>query len=499
MLKYISTYYALQQMAGDEWSGQARARSALTPLAGQMALCFRDYLFMASLGESRHAIKRIVSGFEGFYRKSRSDIFEMCTQYAPSDANLQRMINLFEMSGWGTGYGGKKWADIVRLAGQYGKLSDTLFVDAVINCQHNGGTAFNKTEASSYMDIDFSNGILQYLIKLLDYRRKAENYLELAYQFFNGKKLTLACGRLALLYGAEKGFTFEIGRFTPIPAGTYNPVKWGTKELPPLVAKPVEVESDSSDDDDDDEYEDDDDEEVVRCPICLQPLSCSKNMKTECGTTIHAACLNEHWQHCPECHAHYDEPGKPSVEHCAICQRPVYLNDDECWHQKIGHAVVHKFCYWQEPEKAFNTYEVVESRNFFDTIGTLCKECGKPILNGWKSVDGLHLHCYKKQQLVDGKQGEVCDCSSCITINKPWRELFNVSQETSQADQQEVQPEVEEVEIHEYEVSAQGHQEIKPQVKETHVPTDFQPADDDTTNHCLNKLADYVHASPALS
>lgn len=504
MLKYISTYYALQQMSNDPWSGQARARSALTRLAGHMALCFRDYLYMASLGESRHASNRIGYGFEGFYGESRSDIFSRCTEYACSDANLERLVSLFEMSGWGSSYGGKKWATLSKLAGQYGKLSDALFVDAVINAQHNGGTAFNKTEASMYMDIDFSNSGLSYLGALLNYRRNAPNYIQLAYLNANGAKLTLSCGRLAMLYSAEKGFSLDIGKFKPIEEGSYKPVEWGDEDLPPLVKRKI-VEEEESDDDGDEDKE----EVIQRCPVCLQILT-NGLFTTNCGVTVHSVCWYDHCQVCPDCHKEHPDLNEPKVNRCIVCHHPLIgLNSTEVWSNSLGGKNIHKHCYWMLPEQAFDEEQIEWSKSYFDNIAYECTLCHLPALAGdaiYSSDDKgfLHEHCWRSRGL-SGAYGKICDCEDCQTKNTKWKELLDdhpIQIRTIQAKQDEVHFGQQEAdgEVHEYEVSAQGHHEIKVQIKEqVHDPVEFHPADDDTASQCHDKLADYVHASPAVS
>jgi hypothetical protein len=498
MLKYTSTYYALQQMSNDPWSGQERARAALNQLAGHMALCFRDYLYMASLGESRHAINKIGTGLDGFGGESREEIFSACTTYACSKANLERLISLFEMSGWGTGYGGNKWAALTRLVGQYGELSDTLFVDAVINAQHNGGTAFNKIEASTYMDIDFSGSVLSFLNSLLDYRRHARNYLKRAYENIYGAKLTLSCGRLALLYAAETGFLFDIKKFRPIEEGSYTPVEWGDEELPPLVK--VEKNSDEDEDEDEDSYSYGKYEIKIRCPVCLQKMSPEFKV-TECGMTIHIDCTHEHSQHCPPCHEKYTEVTKPKTKHCSICHRPLYIGG-EGWYQKGADSVVHKFCYWLEPNKAFSNSEIIESKNLFDQIATLCAECGLPVLNGYGTymdAEILHAHCYEKRELIDGVGKKMCDCEDCQTEQASWRKLFNDTQVQAVAEEtNQEETASEEAEVHEYEVSAQGHCEIQPQIKESHDTVEFQPVTDYDASQFETRLADYLHATPAL-
>jgi len=125
-------------------------------LSHDMALCFRDYLVMICLGEARHA------GMIAEWKwanvpddKSRGESYKFATKFDPIKT-LPKLEELFsgDTNNWrGPGYGGNSWAKIVRAAMNYGDWPDAVFVDNVIDIAHNGGIAFDKFEASRYMDL----------------------------------------------------------------------------------------------------------------------------------------------------------------------------------------------------------------------------------------------------------------------------------------------------------------------------------------------------------
>ena len=115
-------------------------------LAGDFALALRDYLFLASCGEARHAQgKRIptLSGIGG-----RDDVYAAALDYAPTAANWERLQEVFAQDTWSRGFGGEAWRNICEQAAMYDTLPAIAYVDHVIDLAHNGGCAFNKPVGS---------------------------------------------------------------------------------------------------------------------------------------------------------------------------------------------------------------------------------------------------------------------------------------------------------------------------------------------------------------
>jgi hypothetical protein len=112
----------------------------------KLAVALRDYMVVAALGEARHAVEKGEYWCPQINGKKvhRESAYENAHMFSV-DSALKGLETVFENHWSGTGYGGRKWGEIVRYAGKYGTLSDKIFIDIVINKEHNGGNMFNKS------------------------------------------------------------------------------------------------------------------------------------------------------------------------------------------------------------------------------------------------------------------------------------------------------------------------------------------------------------------
>lgn len=218
MLQYIPSFYAASLLAQGEWDRKDEASIELARIAQGMALCMRDYLFMSCLGEARHARGKALLYFgELSSGEGRDAVYKRANLYDPVK-NLPLLKKVFEADGWGGSFGGHKWAELCDVAMQYRTMSDVMFVDYVVNKQHNSGTVFNKTEASKYMDIQFlSAGISPEFLGA----RRAGKFLRPVYL----NRLDIRVGRLLSAFG------YSLAGAVPLRPYEYKPVPWGDRVL----------------------------------------------------------------------------------------------------------------------------------------------------------------------------------------------------------------------------------------------------------------------------
>jgi len=151
--------------------------------APSMAKTLFSYLAITSLGESRRALENsnyAVSDTLGSWTNQaqgviRDNIYREGVNFNPQQF-LPLLLDLFENAKWETGYGGAKWACIVRKALRYYEISPVLFVDYVVNTYHNGGLMFDKKVLINYNNHE--------LCEFLNFRRRIESILEVEHPSF---------------------------------------------------------------------------------------------------------------------------------------------------------------------------------------------------------------------------------------------------------------------------------------------------------------------------
>jgi hypothetical protein len=166
-LSHILDFYYLEALsaftdeklgskAGEKWREDVLRERA--DLAGQLALSFRNYLFVAGVGEMRHASNRCKWWLAEIPPSAtRSEACSLSMQYDPTN-NFPSLVEGFNQHWPGGGYGGPKWAACMQAGAQYGVWSDVMFVDHAVDLEHNGGCVFDKSSAASlvYLSLTFS-------------------------------------------------------------------------------------------------------------------------------------------------------------------------------------------------------------------------------------------------------------------------------------------------------------------------------------------------------
>jgi len=110
-----------------------------------LANAIYDYFCLTSFGEARHAEARVLKGWglDCFPKNcTRNRAYKIAQRFDP-----QEFLPLLEtvFSGdWELGWGGDAWLNIVKLAMERNRLSNTVFIDRAINLEHGNGSCFDK-------------------------------------------------------------------------------------------------------------------------------------------------------------------------------------------------------------------------------------------------------------------------------------------------------------------------------------------------------------------
>lgn len=151
-------------------------------LSHELADCFRDYMWMASFGESRHAWGKVNGnsvisidiphstddGREGSMREALN--------YNPSNPdNVKRLLAVFNDCHWNTSsFGGRNWGKIVDSINFYNRVPCTVYVDYCMDLQHNSGTVFSKSQCYKFIDFDLNGSFYCDMREFLDCKRDSK-------------------------------------------------------------------------------------------------------------------------------------------------------------------------------------------------------------------------------------------------------------------------------------------------------------------------------------
>ena len=132
-----------------------------------LAPALYDYLFMACMGEARHAYNKTAKYIPNIERGGgRSQAYHTALNFDRTKM-LPALHKLFTQTWGGGGYGGGSWANIASGAMEYGVLPDKAFIDHVIDLEHNGGHCFDKTSVSKVIDLEMKS---MYMKRFLDWK-----------------------------------------------------------------------------------------------------------------------------------------------------------------------------------------------------------------------------------------------------------------------------------------------------------------------------------------
>ena len=163
---HISLFYLLEEMhalTGEKMQINHRLDAYKADLAlfrdefnTELTAIFKDYLTVTCIGEARHGncckpeFKMMLNPKKALFGrdKLRRDIaYEKLIKLSPQinpRLTLSWIYVLFSSRIWSGAFGGKKWAEIVKTALLEYDTPKEIFIDTVINLQHNSGSCLNK-------------------------------------------------------------------------------------------------------------------------------------------------------------------------------------------------------------------------------------------------------------------------------------------------------------------------------------------------------------------
>jgi len=152
--------YALSHSAKGGMSSKAEEKwaedvvEAKDDIAAQLALSFRNYLFVAGVGEARHAEGRCDMWLDEVPNAcTRAQACSKAMKFDPMKG-LQTLVHVFKQTWHGGAYGGPKWADCMEAATQYHVWPDSVLVDHAVDLEHNGGSVFDKTSSADLVGLN---------------------------------------------------------------------------------------------------------------------------------------------------------------------------------------------------------------------------------------------------------------------------------------------------------------------------------------------------------
>ena len=167
-LTHIVDFYFLDAMAAYSMSHSASSENlsskaeekwtrdvieARDDVSAQLALAFRNYLYVAGVGEARHAEGRCDMWLDEVPSAySRAQACKKAINFNPTKG-LQTLTKVFQQTWHGGAYGGPKWADCMIAAAQYGVWPDAMLVDHAVDLEHNGGSVFDKSSSADLVGL----------------------------------------------------------------------------------------------------------------------------------------------------------------------------------------------------------------------------------------------------------------------------------------------------------------------------------------------------------
>jgi hypothetical protein len=112
------------------------------------AIALKNYLFLACWGEARH--HKMIGGtlIPGTGQRKSARVAGRILTSRWGESTAARFLEMaFDAdSKWGSSYGGLKWQQIATVLRLYveNEMPDIVFIDRVMNLQHNGGICLNK-------------------------------------------------------------------------------------------------------------------------------------------------------------------------------------------------------------------------------------------------------------------------------------------------------------------------------------------------------------------
>lgn len=148
---------AMRRVLAGSWSHRdQRLLSDIEEYMSDMMPVYRramsNYLWAAALGEARHSPKFNGHGLDELYMVRDRDVASgIARGFGYTVGNADTVYSLFHDYTWDSGYGGRAWAhivDVIHPTSKWAELPDFVWIDHVVDLQHNGGSVFDKYSAA---------------------------------------------------------------------------------------------------------------------------------------------------------------------------------------------------------------------------------------------------------------------------------------------------------------------------------------------------------------
>lgn len=188
---------------------------AFDDLVPDLAEAMYQYLYLACMGESRHAAQNVAElrFIDGLIGGERDGSYKIAVKYDPAKS-IPQLIDIFSQS-WAGSYGGKAWLSIAKGAALYGTIPDAAFVDHAVDLRHNNGTAFSKSSTQAVLNF---NPVWKFIMNFMEFKKYND---VLSPGLFEPYKLTPRVGTLLESYKGEHNYheTDEDWSWTPTKFG----------------------------------------------------------------------------------------------------------------------------------------------------------------------------------------------------------------------------------------------------------------------------------------
>ena len=283
-------------------------------LVADTALAIRDYLYLSAAGEARHAWKTCNIAIDELHAGGRTETYLKIAQYGPSPENIKALIEVFGNTWRKTGYGGKKWLQIIEAVSHYGEWPDSIFIDHAADLQHNNGTVFSKSETETILD--FKINVNRNTIQKWLYNKKKNDIIKTGNSPYNLQTAMKTKTLLKRFFVTRKITPPNwITTITTIPVeeATYKPYEWGNKKFSAPKTTGLNWKKKKS---------------IWKC-ICFNCqdiiIICNncKEPKKECKCCDNCSASPGNCICCTNC-------GNPNCDLCYICDEPICQHFNEC-------------------------------------------------------------------------------------------------------------------------------------------------------------------------
>lgn len=159
--------------SGAKWSSLAdKAQALQDELVPKLSEAIYAYLFLASMGEARHAHDNIAKTFYSpdlpFIGNGNSSARQLCYKQGKQfdvKASQPGLKQIFGQEWHGHGIGGENWYNIADAIEMYWTKPPGFFIDHVADLHHNNGTAFSKETSTviNFQTNTFAGRITKFL------------------------------------------------------------------------------------------------------------------------------------------------------------------------------------------------------------------------------------------------------------------------------------------------------------------------------------------------